>query len=65
MTRKNSRQLTRAVLLIGLVLWPVLSMAQTMADYTAAPPTAANVITPNVLVILDNSQSMMMRADCN
>lgn len=42
--------------------WSGAATAQTITDYTAYPPFAGNVITPNVLLLLDNSGSMRERA---
>ncbi len=39
--------------------------AQSLAEYTSAPPTVSNAVTPNVLLLLDKSGSMGRRADCD
>ncbi len=37
-------------------------LGATMSDYCATPPFVANAVTPNVLIILDNSGSMLWAA---
>ncbi len=54
--------LSSTVLTLSL---PMAAAAQVMADYTSAPPFTGNVVTPNVLFILDNSGSMGARAQCH
>ena len=46
----------------GIVLTPTHSAAQANADYTAQPQFISNVVTPNIMLLLDNSGSMGGRA---
>ena len=47
------------LLFLSLVmLLPMPAMAQSMADYTCFPAFTTTAVTPNVLIILDNSGSM-------
>jgi len=41
---------------------PRAGLAQTMADYTAAPPFVSEAVPPNVLLLMDNSGSMNLSA---
>jgi len=55
----------RASLLItflGMVVVTGHSHAQSNADYAAQPQFVSNVVTPNILIIMDNSGSMSNRA---
>jgi type IV pilus assembly protein PilY1 len=61
MTHKEITRRLGAAAVIGLmtVLWISTSArAQSMADYTAAPPFIVNTVPPNVLLVMDNSGSM-------
>lgn len=62
---KRNAAFISAVLLMGVLLRPSDALSQTMADYTATPPFVSNVVTPNVLILLDKSGSMGRRADCD
>ncbi|MEO8046578.1 MAG: hypothetical protein ABI684_04770 [Nitrospirota bacterium] len=42
----------------GIVMAPTYSAAQSNADYTAQPQFISNVVTPNIILIMDNSGSM-------
>ncbi|MCE9534947.1 MAG: hypothetical protein K8R65_00865, partial [Nitrospirae bacterium] len=42
----------------GIVMAPNHSGAQSNADYTAQPQFISNVVTPNIILIMDNSGSM-------
>jgi type IV pilus assembly protein PilY1 len=42
----------------GIVMAPTHSAAQSNADYTAQPQFISNVVTPNIILIMDNSGSM-------
>jgi type IV pilus assembly protein PilY1 len=42
----------------GIVMTPTHSAAQANADYTAQPQFISNVVTPNIILIMDNSGSM-------
>ena len=42
----------------GIVTAPTHSAAQSNADYTAQPQFISNVVTPNIILIMDNSGSM-------
>jgi|CXWL01.1.fsa_nt_gi type IV pilus assembly protein PilY1 len=50
------------VAVTGTVLAPSYSVAQVNADYTAQPQFISNVVTPNILIVMDNSGSMSNRA---
>jgi type IV pilus assembly protein PilY1 len=51
---------------IGLVFWAgSIGAAVTNADYSGTPPFISTIVTPNVLIMLDNSGSMGFRAVCN
>ena len=55
----------RHILICSLALvflLPNSAKAQTMADYTCFPVFTSTVVTPNILIILDNSGSMNMMA---
>jgi type IV pilus assembly protein PilY1 len=49
-------------LALALVLLPFSANAQTMADYTCFPIFTTTAVTPNILIILDNSGSMNLMA---
>ena len=51
-----------ALLAMGIGLSLEDARAQTMADYTAMPPFIATAVPPNVLLLLDNSGSMLNSA---
>jgi len=44
--------------LTGIVMAPTHSAAQSNADYTAQPQFISNVVTPNIILLMDNSGSM-------
>jgi type IV pilus assembly protein PilY1 len=44
---------------------PSLWSANLSTDYTGVPPYVSNVVTPNILMLLDNSESMRVRAYCD
>ena len=55
---------------IGIVFWANLTSAgspnsMTNADYIGTPPFITTIVSPNVLIILDNSGSMGYRAACD
>src|SRR2546425_1593900 len=51
---------------IGLVFWSDSATAVVSnADYIGTPPFITTIVTPNVLIILDNSGSMGYRAVCD
>src|SRR5712691_1198547 len=55
---------------IGIIFWAVPTIAglpnsMTNADYSGTPPFVSTVVTPNVLIMLDNSGSMGYRAVCD
>src|SRR5437899_3942882 len=55
---------------LGIIFWAVptiagLPISMTNADYSGTPPFISTVVTPNVLVMLDNSGSMGYRAVCD
>src|SRR5438876_2211086 len=51
---------------IGLVFWSDSATAVVSnADYSGMPPFISTVVTPNVLIMLDNSGSMGYRAVCD
>ncbi len=50
------------VALFGMVVVTGHSHAQSNADYTAQPQFVSNVVTPNILILMDNSGSMSNRA---
>lgn len=49
---------------IGAALVDPLQAAVTNADYSGTPPFVASAVTPNVLILMDNSGSMGLRAYC-
>jgi len=49
-------------LALALVLFPFSANAETMADYTCFPIFTTTAVTPNILIILDNSGSMNFMA---
>lgn len=53
-----------ALAIVGMCIFglPVQSAAQSIGDYQSTPPFVADVVPPNVLLILDNSGSMGGRA---
>src|SRR5438876_3018482 len=51
---------------IGLVFWSDSATAVVSnADYSGMPPFISTIVTPNVLIMLDNSGSMGYRAVCD
>src|SRR5438093_5339751 len=51
---------------IGLVFWSDSATAVVSnADYSGMPPFISTIVTPNVLILLDNSGSMGYRAVCD
>lgn len=46
------------VAVTGIMMAPNPSIAQVNADYTAQPQFISNVVTPNIILIMDNSGSM-------
>src|SRR5256885_15937588 len=55
---------------IGIIFWAAptsagLPNSMTNADYSGTPPFISTVVTPNVLLMLDNSGSMAYRAVCD
>ncbi|TKB73925.1 MAG: hypothetical protein E8D46_08575 [Nitrospira sp.] len=46
------------VAMTGIVMAPNHSGAQSNADYTAQPQFISNVVTPNIILLMDNSGSM-------
>lgn len=50
------------ITLFGMLAATNYSHAQSNADYTAQPQFVSNVVTPNILIIMDNSGSMSNRA---
>ena len=51
-----------ALVIVGAVSLPLQGWAQSIGDYQSTPPFVADVVPPNVLLILDNSGSMGGRA---
>jgi len=62
--RKNERgvALIITILAIGFILLPMSANGQTMGDYQCFPVFTTSVVTPNILIILDNSGSMNFMA---
>ncbi|MBW2061449.1 MAG: hypothetical protein JRI95_07785 [Deltaproteobacteria bacterium] len=61
----RNKILITAVLLLGLVLVnpaPGWSVQPSMADYTSYPVYLTSAVTPNIMIILDNSGSMNFNA---
>lgn len=52
---------TLLCILLFIVL-PAAALGQTMADYTSYPIFLSQSVTPNILIILDNSISMNLQA---
>src|SRR5439155_25748244 len=55
---------------IGIVFWAAstnagLPNSMTNVDYSGQPPFISTIVTPNVLIMLDNSASMGFRAVCD
>ena len=50
------------VAVTGIMMAPNHSAAQVNADYTAQPQFISNVVTPNIILLMDNSGSMGNRA---
>ncbi len=50
------------LIVAGLLLWPGMVGAQSLADYTTSPPFLNTTATPNVLLLFDNSGSMNSKA---
>src|SRR3989454_6209606 len=55
---------------IGIIFWTAPTIAgapnsMTNADYIGTPPFITTIVSPNVLIILDNSGSMGYRAACD
>src|SRR5437870_4203738 len=55
---------------LGIIFWAAPAIAglpnsMTNADYSGTPPFISTVVTPNVLIMLDNSGSMGYRAVCD
>ena len=48
--------------IFSLVVLPTAASGQTMADYTSYPLFLSQTVTPNILIILDNSLSMNLQA---
>src|SRR5438270_10267386 len=44
---------------------PSLWSANLSTDYTGVPPYISDAVTPNVLMLMDNSLSMQERANCD
>lgn len=61
MKRATITNLAALAILIAVSL-PVQGWAQSIGDYQSTPPFVADVVPPNVLLILDNSGSMGGRA---
>ncbi len=63
MNRRNfSKRASLLMTLMGLCAVSGHSFAQSNADYTAQPQFVSNVVTPNILILMDNSGSMSNRA---
>ena len=52
----------RLLLTIGLILLPMSVDAQSMTDYQCFPIFTTSVVTPNIMIMLDNSGSMNFMA---
>jgi type IV pilus assembly protein PilY1 len=57
--------LSLAILTVSVLATPDTSLSQVNADYAAVPPFLASDVTPNVLILMDNSGSMGYRAACD
>lgn len=60
--RTNARRASLFLAVVGLCALSSHSFAQSNADYTAQPQFISNTVTPNILIIMDNSGSMSNRA---
>ncbi len=63
-TMKNKTQAlhgTVGITVIGLA-WALTASAQTMDQYTSAPPFVSDQVAPNIIILMDNSGSMSNRA---
>src|SRR5213594_2859606 len=68
MRQRIPRFLLTLAVLTGLTLagpLPPLWSANLSTDYTGVPPYISDVVTPNVLMLMDNSLSMQERANCD
>ncbi len=65
----NSRKLafrgTIMLSLLGSLVAPSASMAQTMDQYYAVPPFVSDQVAPNIILVLDNSGSMSNLGNCD
>ena len=57
-SRNTARRGALILALVGCVLGPHATLAQTMDQYYAVPPFVSDQVSPNILLILDNSGSM-------
>ena len=59
MNRRTIAMLASLVVAVmGIMMAPTHSAAQVNADYTAQPQFISNVVTPNIILLMDNSGSM-------
>ena len=61
-SRNTARRGALILALVGCVSGPPAALAQTMDQYYAVPPFVSDQVSPNILLILDNSGSMGGRA---
>ncbi|TKB60521.1 MAG: hypothetical protein E8D49_05320 [Nitrospira sp.] len=60
--RTIARRASLLMALLGVLAMTSHGHAQSNADYTAQPQFISNVVTPNILILMDNSGSMSNRA---
>ena len=68
MRHRIPRTLLTLAVLSGLTLagpLPSLWSANLSTDYTGVPPYISDAVTPNILMLMDNSLSMQERANCD
>lgn len=58
----KSTWMALALAMVTVSLPPAIGSAQSLADYQAQPPFVADVVPPNILIVMDNSGSMTNRA---
>ena len=63
MKRKTQAfQGTVGIIVAAGLAWALTASAQTMDQYTSAPPFVSDQVAPNIIILMDNSGSMRNRA---
>ena len=62
--KRKTQALPRAlgILSAASLTWALSASAQTMDQYTSAPPFVSDQVAPNIIILMDNSGSMSNRA---